>query len=80
MENNPGVYSRRFTLSAISENNRASINGVSVYNTTDAMKDIISKTTLPKLSARVSPWVETLSVTSSRGDSEELVASQSLVT
>lgn len=80
IENNPGVYSRRFTLSAISENNRASINDVSVYNTTEAMKDILSKITLPKLSAKVSPWIETSSITSSRENYRELVASQKLVT
>lgn len=51
--------SRRFILSAISENKRASINGVSVYNMADATKDILSKVEVPRVESTISPWVKT---------------------
>lgn len=77
MENS--VPTRRFVLSAVSENTRASINGVSCYNMTEAIKDILSVLTIPRLSATVSPWLLKADVANEWGDSRTKAASQNLV-
>ena len=67
--------SRRFVLSAISENTRASINGVSCYNMTEAIKNILNEITIPRLSAINSPWLFLSSVVNETGESTTKAAS-----
>ena len=71
---------RKFSISAVSENERASINGISAYNMTIEVPDIVSSTVLPRVQAISSPWAEMSNVMSVYGDSYTNMASQILGT
>lgn len=76
--NNGNPYNVPTVLSALMENTRGQIVSVSGYILSDAISNILSNVTLPRLSATESPWVKTSQVTSKIGDSTTLVASQKL--
>lgn len=73
-------YEYPTVISAVAENNRGRIVGVSGYVLSDAVVDILGKTVLPTLSAATTPWLKKTEVTSDIGNSTTLAASQKLAT
>lgn len=70
---------RMYAMSAMSNDEAAQMDGLSVYNIRTAVESVLKDVTVPHVDATDSPWLLSADVVTTAGDSANKIASQLLV-